>query len=647
MGVIRAGTGVGAALLARRLGISSVYEEAIKETERGFRNMQRGGAFIGQHIIDNTLGTNIYGESRKQADERIAEITQGRVDAAERLLPGYGGKIQTGIDLTTELAANAATDISGGKLLGSILGPAGFVKTGSEAIPLTQRLKEVASSAWKDADFSLFTPKGLRQAGSEIGTGVSSFVDDVSHINLTKAARTGQVSRTSTALPRTNAVVRGTTDKLKSGVEYVTEQGRGMYKAKEALEAGVPASRNITSKPIKLQGAATQETADRVRQAGESLKERLAQYTSSDDAAKRLRESNAFDVNSVSVDPDMIKKSSGQASGASGRFRASDMSIQLRSADVADDVIEHELGHSFQQNTGRLMDADKKVRTGARDLQAELGPDIKRFLEDSNGYSALAKSVKPKMTHFYTAKQIGKNPLELFTSLVQASGSQEFATNPQAIEMLKKLMKFHGFAKGGVVYANNGALIAAQQNTDTVPAMLTPGEFVVNRESAQRFMPTLNAINSGHFANGGRVQYLADGGVVQPKYLASGNMVDNIANMSSQSGVLNNAPTKTTMEKPAWVDEFVSRFEQSGAIFNQGASRVVEGASTISSAGKDIANAQPTLNLSGNVNLANADKIIQQSLAGMMPIAQSAGQMGREGARQDSKKQWQDRTGDA
>ena len=207
-------------------------------------------------------------------------------------------------------------------------------------------------------------------------------------------------------------------------------------------------------------------------------------------------------------------------------------------------------------------------------------------------------------------------------------------------------------ASGGIVYASNGALIEAKQfGSDSVPAMLTPGEFVVNSQSAQRFMPVLNAINSGHYSHGGAVKYLANGGMVQPKYLADAGMVNNnITNMSSQSGVLTSTSanqSQPVMAKPAWVDEFASRLEQGGAIFNQGASRVVEGANTISSAGQDIANAKPTLTLGGNVDIANPRKIVEESLAGMMPIAQSAGQMGREGARQDSKKQWMNRTGDA
>jgi GR25 family glycosyltransferase involved in LPS biosynthesis len=57
-----------------------------------------------------------------------------------------------------------------------------------------------------------------------------------------------------------------------------------------------------------------------------------------------------------------------------------------------------------------------------------------------------------------------------------------------------------GFAVGGPAFAPRG--------TDTVPAMLTPGEFVVNRNAAQQNLPLLKSINSG------KTSYLAEGGEV-------------------------------------------------------------------------------------------------------------------------------------
>ena len=58
------------------------------------------------------------------------------------------------------------------------------------------------------------------------------------------------------------------------------------------------------------------------------------------------------------------------------------------------------------------------------------------------------------------------------------------------------------FAKGGNVPGTG--------NTDSVPALLTPGEFVVNKKASRRFGGLLNAINSGNvpgYSDGGEVGY--------------------------------------------------------------------------------------------------------------------------------------------
>ena len=88
------------------------------------------------------------------------------------------------------------------------------------------------------------------------------------------------------------------------------------------------------------------------------------------------------------------------------------------------------------------------------------------------------------------------------------------------LEQYDEKAKHH--SSGGLIYANNGALAEAVSGTDTVPAMLTPGEFVVNRESSQKHMPILQAINNGYFNRGGIVNYLANGGAVMPQYSANG-----------------------------------------------------------------------------------------------------------------------------
>lgn len=54
-----------------------------------------------------------------------------------------------------------------------------------------------------------------------------------------------------------------------------------------------------------------------------------------------------------------------------------------------------------------------------------------------------------------------------------------------------------GYAKGGPVIHNftKGASVPGKGNTDTVPAMLTPGEFVIKKKSAQAHKKLVKAIN--------------------------------------------------------------------------------------------------------------------------------------------------------
>lgn len=86
-----------------------------------------------------------------------------------------------------------------------------------------------------------------------------------------------------------------------------------------------------------------------------------------------------------------------------------------------------------------------------------------------------------------------------------------------------------GKASGGLIYANRGMFVP--RGTDTVPAMLTPGEFVVRREAVNRDnnLQLLRSINSGGsaegLARGGKVGYYNNGGMVQYKFL--GDLIKN------------------------------------------------------------------------------------------------------------------------
>lgn len=90
-----------------------------------------------------------------------------------------------------------------------------------------------------------------------------------------------------------------------------------------------------------------------------------------------------------------------------------------------------------------------------------------------------------------------------------------------------------GRSHGGLIYANRGIFVP--RGTDTVPAMLTPGEFVVRREAVNRGnnLQLLRAINNGGnnvgMSRGGKVNYHNNGGIVQ--YKALGDLVGGLGKM--------------------------------------------------------------------------------------------------------------------
>jgi len=129
------------------------------------------------------------------------------------------------------------------------------------------------------------------------------------------------------------------------------------------------------------------------------------------------------------------------------------------------------------------------------------------------GYGKVEEGQRKMMDLFFgggtVARHLGlmqKQVKESF-SMAWKGWSAEFKENARPFQV-KPVTK----ADGGTIFAPKG--------TDTVPAMLTPGEFVVNRKAAQKNMGALQALNSG------KTQYLAEGGLVDPKRLVGAYLAE-------------------------------------------------------------------------------------------------------------------------
>ena len=110
--------------------------------------------------------------------------------------------------------------------------------------------------------------------------------------------------------------------------------------------------------------------------------------------------------------------------------------------------------------------------------------------------------------------QVQANAAEM---MLKAAVIQQQVAEAELDEVRQRVQNRAG---GGLIYASRGMFVP--RGTDTVPAMLTPGEFVVRRAAVQRGnnLQILKAMNNGAvsdsatqaLSSGGQVRYLQNGG---------------------------------------------------------------------------------------------------------------------------------------
>ena len=119
--------------------------------------------------------------------------------------------------------------------------------------------------------------------------------------------------------------------------------------------------------------------------------------------------------------------------------------------------------------------------------------------------------------------------------------------------------EYTGSNVSGPFKANKGSIVPGTGNTDTVPAMLTPGEFVINKESTKQNYDLLTAINNGQNLNvGGKVKKYALGGVIAQNLLPmigmmGGQMLGGegmMGMMSSLGGMMAGTALASKMARP-------------------------------------------------------------------------------------------------
>lgn len=192
-------------------------------------------------------------------------------------------------------------------------------------------------------------------------------------------------------------------------------------------------------------------------------------------------------------------------------------------------------------NAGATLDVVKTLRTQLEQIVASQGALIQNkgtlaIAEQAQATLAALNSVIPtadlelqKLVEVNAAAANMAPAMQTGATGANAALESVIQQQRRAIEtqrQLNSLMQIQGQgggpvqgrASGGPIhYFANGGF--APRGTDTVPAMLSPKEFIVNAESAQRFAPELVAINSGR-----PPVYRENGGVVNNTFTGDINI---------------------------------------------------------------------------------------------------------------------------
>ena len=217
----------------------------------------------------------------------------------------------------------------------------------------------------------------------------------------------------------------------------------------------------------------------------------------------------------------------------------------------------------------QLGSADFNIATaGLQKANDEFVNAQQRAAKASAEFAANQEKVNQKAAEQeQRAKEAGEAADRAIASAEEQRKKQEAASKGESVEIKADAVQIskdvEQLARGGMVYASRGMFVP--RGTDTVPAMLTPGEFVVNRAAVQRGnnLQVLKAMNGNGAAQAPAAEGMSDGGTVYRRFGGRifGRRTYGSSGGQESGGVDMNAMFKT--------------FESSAKVFNEAVNKLV------------------------------------------------------------------------
>lgn len=168
---------------------------------------------------------------------------------------------------------------------------------------------------------------------------------------------------------------------------------------------------------------------------------------------------------------------------------------------------------AYNAQLSQLRDHLQREQAIREDFNAQMGLQLVQLSGNgkttaqtmAEGFSTVWSTANSALESFVTT---GKFSFSSFTSSVMADLAK-IALRMAEMSIFKSVATSFGYSGSLPGFADGGHIVGAGSGTsDSIPAMLSNGEFVVNAASTKKYRSLLESINSGHaqhFATGGAV----------------------------------------------------------------------------------------------------------------------------------------------
>jgi lambda family phage tail tape measure protein len=535
--------------------------------------LQKAWLLLKADVIDTINHISQIGVATSDADKYTAAINaqaeaQANLNKAKAFPTGFNGQnikvAQTALDVanaqlkaqqkTQDLAQkNAADNKKRAEEGDAALASSAYQKANKH--PSATRTRDAAIDD-ENAAFNVAT-KNLDKSGTAYQQDLQQHLDAITKINEDYAKKTK-------AHGTTSGIGSQLADLMGQNKLIEQEEKRSEQTLKAQRDAGLVDSTQYLQQLHDLQaGALTKEIAlaqqradvaggkkDKATQttALAQVKEYNAQLVALDQtlsqdldkvAAVRLGNVNKYSDSEAA----MLRK---QQAGYSNSYNTRNLS----GSDLADFNARYALQENYEKQIDTLKQqyegpaADKLelankldiAQKGYTDQQTALEANLKQQQDIRNSYSeqiTLAMkniagtsqtNAQLAATAFTTSFSDMSNALATFVTTGKISFSglatsilsdlAKIALQAAESQIFKAAMSSSMFSTGGAVgsYADGGSIVGAGTGTsDSIPAMLSNGEYVLNAASTKKYGSLLDAMNNGtaHFASGGAVGTVA------------------------------------------------------------------------------------------------------------------------------------------